>query len=203
MDLNDPSDEYSDESEYPHEHEGEVDTQSCGSSNSWRMPNACNLKAFDVMEIQSNADDAVSVASGSSWALTYQVVDNDDTASVSSFQMLPSVQVVDNDDTAAVSSVQMVSACNEQQQEQDQQHDPEQHQELQQQQDAHEHKKQQQLQHQHHHQPDEEPDGNHDEELDREMLCLGAWQEDEELAIALQMSLRDIAVHAAAQKKRR
>ena len=128
--------------------------------------------------------------------------------------MLQPVQVVDNDDTASVSSFQMVSACNEQQQEQEQQHDPEHHQELQlfeqelwtiqqlfeqelqQQQDAHEHQKQQQLQHQHHHQPDEEPDGKHDEELDREMPSLGAWQEDEELVIALQMSLRDIAEQA-------
>jgi hypothetical protein len=196
VDLDAPSDEYSDESEDPHDHEGEVDTQSCGSFNSWCMPNAGNLKALDIMETQSNADDAVSVASGSSWALTYQVVDNDDTASVSSFQMLPSVQAVDNDDTASVSSFQMVSACNEQQQEQEQQHDPEHHQELQQQQDAHEHQKQQQLQHQHHHQPDEEPDGKHDEELDREMPSLGAWQEDEQLVIALQMSLRDIAEQA-------
>ena len=205
VDLDDPSDEYSDESEDPHEPEGEVDTQSCASFNSWCMPNAGNLNALDIMETQSNADDAVSVASGSSWALTYQVVDNDDTASVSSFQMLPSVQVVDNDDTASVSSFQMVSACHEQQQEQEQQHDPEHHQELQQQQDVHAQLlvwKQQQLQQQLGY-GDEEPDGEHDEELDREMPSLGAWQEDEELVIALQVSLRDIAVRAVAQKKRK
>ena len=195
VDLDDPSDEYSDESEDPHEPEGEVDTQSCASFNSWCMPNAGNLKALDLMETQSNADDAVSVASGSSWALTYQVVDNDDTASVSSFQMVPPAQVVDDDDTASVSSFQMVSVCHEQQQEQEQQHDPEHHQELQQQQDAHEHKKQQQLQQQHQG-LDEKPGGEPDEELDREMPSLGAWQEDEELVIALQMSLRDIAEQA-------
>jgi hypothetical protein len=149
VDLDAPSDEYSDESEDPHDHEGEVDTQSCGSFNSWCMPSAGNLKALDIMETQSNAYDAVSVASGSSWALTYQVVDNDDTASVSSFQMLPSVQAVDNDDTASVSSFQMVSACNEQQQEQEH--------------------------------------GN-----GKKMPSFGAWQEDEQLMIALQMSLRDI-----------
>ena len=171
VDLDSPSDEYSDESEDPHEHEGEVDTQSCASFNSWCMPNAGNLKALDIMETQSNADDAVSVASGSSWALTYQVVDNDDTASVSSFQM--------------------VSACHEQQQEQEQQHDPEHHQELQQQQDAHEHQKQQQLQQQH-----QGLDGEPDEELDRKMPSLGAWQEHVELVTALQMSLRDIAEQA-------
>ena len=191
VDLDSPSDEYSDESEDAHEPEGEVDTQSCASFNSWCMPNAGNLKALDIMETQSNADDAVSVASGSSWALTYQVVDNDDTASVSSFQMLPSVQAVDNDDTASVSSFQMVSACNEQQQEQEQQHDPEHHQELQQQQDAHEHQKQQQLQQQH-----QGLDGEPDEELDRKMPSLGAWQEHVELVTALQMSLRDIAEQA-------
>ena len=75
-------------------------THSCASLNSWCIPNAGNLKALDILDTQSNADDAVSVVSGSSWALTYQVVGNDDTASVSSFQMVSSVQVVDNDDTA-------------------------------------------------------------------------------------------------------
>lgn len=78
---------------------------------SWCMPNASNLKALEIMETQSNACDAVSVASGSSFALTCQVVDNDDTASVSSFQMVASAKVVDNDDTASGSSFQMVSAC--------------------------------------------------------------------------------------------
>ena len=199
MDLDDPSDEYSDESEDPHEPEGDVDTQSCASLNSWCIQNAGNLKALDILETQSDADDAVSVVSGSSWALSCQVVDNDDTASVSSFQMVSSVQVVDNDDTASRASFQMVSACHGQQQEQEQQHGPEPHQELQQQQDVHEHKKHHQLQQQHQGldgEHDGEHDGEPDEEPDRERPSLGAWQEDEEVVIAMQMSLRDIAEQA-------
>ena len=49
VELNDPSDEYSDEPEDPHEPEGEIDTQSCASFNSWCMPNAYNLKALGIM----------------------------------------------------------------------------------------------------------------------------------------------------------
>ena len=55
--------------------EGDIDTQSCASFSPWSMPNASNLKALDILEVHSNADDAVSVASGSSFALAYQVIE--------------------------------------------------------------------------------------------------------------------------------
>jgi hypothetical protein len=53
-DLDDPSDEQSDASEDP---------ASCS------MPTASNLQALDIMESESNADDAMSMASGSSFAM--------------------------------------------------------------------------------------------------------------------------------------
>ena len=90
-------------------------TKSCSSFNSWHLPLSCNLQE---LELQSH-DDTMSIASSQSFKLAYQVLDNEDNASISSFQMVPTTapSVADPDE----------------QQEQQQQQDQEQ-----QQQDAHE-----------------------------------------------------------------
>ena len=59
-------------------------TQSSSSFNSWHLPLASNLQS---LALQSNVD-TMSIASSQSFMMAYQLLDNDDTASMSSFQML-------------------------------------------------------------------------------------------------------------------
>ena len=111
---------------------------------------------------------------------------DDDTASVSSFQLVST----DADDTASLSSFHMVpTACHEQQQGQQEQLDPEPQQEL----SSNTClllKKEQQL-HQQHQSPDGtldvEPDGA--SEMDKQSL--GDWQEDQEMMLAMQLTLNE------------
>ena len=192
VDLDDGSNaEESDHPEDPHEdHPQEDDTQSCASFSSWNITNGHGdvLSASEwKMETQSNAmdDDTASMCSGSSFNLVFARMDNDDTASVSSFQLVST----DADDTASVSSFHMLpAACHEQQQGQQEQLDPEPQQELSSK-TCLLLKKEQQL-HQQHQSPDGtldvEPDGA--SEMDKQSL--GVWQEDQEMILAMQVSLK-------------
>ena len=65
-------------------------THSCSSFNSWHLPLACNLQS---LELQSHAD-TMSIASSSSFQMVFGVCDNDETASISSFQMVPTTAPV-------------------------------------------------------------------------------------------------------------
>ena len=176
-----------------HAAEGDGGTQRCSSFNSWHQPLSCNLQA---LELQSHAD-TMSIASSQEFALAYQVVDKDDIASISSFQMVPTTapSVADPDEQQ------------EQQQQQDQQ---------QQQQDAHDL-----------HQLAQEPVmgadcesnvgdvgsnvgsnvGNADPEdhqpdaqgIDKDKHNMASefakWREEQELLIAIEMSLHEQDVH--------
>ena len=93
-DLDSASEDELDDDEYENDEHAEV--ESCSSLNSWLKPDACNLEALelDAMSTQSNArdDDTVSMSSSNSFNLVFSKMDNDDTASVSSFQMEPQQQ---------------------------------------------------------------------------------------------------------------
>ena len=99
MDL----DSASEDSELDEQEHEAHSVEGSSSFSSWHLPLSCNLQD---LELQSNAD----TCTEKSFNLVYQVVDNEDTASMSSFQMIPTT----------ASSVADPDEQQEQQQQQDQ-----------------------------------------------------------------------------------
>ena len=140
-------------------------TQSSSSFNSWHLPLASNLQS---LALQSN-DDTMSIASSQSFMMAYQLLDNDDTASMSSFQMLANTD-----------------EQQDQEQQQDQEPDAEQD-EQEPNMDAVTTKG---------NVADDDPDAQQQDAQgigkDAEHN-LGGWQEDQEMLIAVEKSIEDVA----------
>ena len=178
MDL----DSASEDGEFDEQEHEAHSAEGSSSFRSWHLPLSCNLQD---LELQSNAD----TCTEKSFNLVYQVVDNEDTASMSSFQMIPTT----------ASSVADPDEQQEQQQQQDQE---------QQQSSVHEL-----------HQLEQEPDvaDGGDEASNAADVGsnvagsilkgivqaneLAKWREEQEILIAIEMSIHEQQLQITAEEK--